>query len=755
MPKREPPRLRVLRWRREGLATRLVQGVTIGILVWLETRHPMAGVWMVATSAFAIVDAMVSGSYANRQQSRRLAWLSLLTRFLSGASFSSVILVCLLDKTIVGIAAAVFVGCAITLNNAIMTRGSRQDGAILVGPSSLMLITLPIVATWLGYSISLVSGLILAIGGSAFVTFIALLAHTLYRESQDLLQASAALALERDRAEASRLEAATERGRWRTLFHQSPLPQVCLDASLLYKRLQDPRFSSGTVGENFARILAESPEVLDEIQLTEANEAARALLYERNPDGTYSRGKFDGGLERGLCYRVEDLSRDGVVPPFLDRIVMPSGRTSELEAHIRLLPEADPPWSVVLISYVDQTALRLAANAAQAANKAKSEFLAVMSHEIRTPLNGVLGMAHAMDREPLSPVQKERVGVIQESGKALLAILNDVLDLSKIEAGKLTLETAPFNLEDVALGAHAAFTSIANSKGISFNLDLNPAAKGVYLGDSARLRQILHNLISNAVKFTAEGEVRVSISRPNHNVVIRVADTGVGISPDKIADLFEPFVQADSSTTREYGGSGLGLAITRDLCHAMGGTIEAASQPGVGTTFEVQLPLQVGSAEALVETSGHSAAEPVGPIEDFRILAAEDNPINQLVLKTLLAQFDLSATIVENGEEAVARWRTGEWDLILMDVQMPVLDGPSAARQIRALEAELGRAPVPIVALTANAMVHQVESYLAAGMNDIIAKPIEILDLLRVIQAVAGAEDYAGATRALGTSKAA
>ena len=755
MPHREPPGQRVLRWRHEGLLTRVAQGALIGLLIWLETRHPAAIVWLAGATFTALLDGHISKAFIDKPESRRLAVAAPLTRLMSSATFGAVIFVCLLDRTIVGIAAAVFVGCAITLNNAIMTRGSRWDAALLVGPSSLMLVALPFVASWLGYPVTVFSGLLLAIGGIAFVTFIALLAQTLHLESQRLRDASRELAIERDRAELLGQEAASERSRWRTLFHQSPLPQVSLDASALYVRLQDPGLTEGSMGDRMLRVFKASPDVIEDIVLTEANDAARRLIFERQPDGAYSRGRFDDGFLRQLCDGLEGLGKDGVMPPFSTRITMPNGRISELDVHYRLLPEADPPWSVILVSFVDQTAFKAAVNAANAASLAKSEFLAVMSHEIRTPLNGVLGMAHVMDRGVLSAVQRDHLAVIRQSGEALLAILNDVLDLSKIEAGKLVLESKPFDLEEVALGAHAAFTGVAHSKGLSFNLTVQPDARGAYLGDSARVRQILYNLISNAVKFTAEGEVRVSIDRRGEDVIIRVSDSGVGIAPDQIAGIFDRFVQADSSTTRKYGGSGLGLAITRDLCAAMGGAINATSEPGAGTVFEVLLPLE-GIATVAVDPASQPADDGfMQPIRAFNILAAEDNPINQLVLKTLLAQFDLSVTIVDDGVEAVASWRTGDWDLILMDVQMPVLDGPSATRQIRDLEAEMGREPVPIVALTANAMVHQIETYHAAGMNDVIAKPIDVRDLLRVIQAVAGAESYGDATEALKESRAA
>jgi len=386
-----------------------------------------------------------------------------------------------------------------------------------------------------------------------------------------------------------------------------------------------------------------------------------------------------------------------------------------------------------------EQALVQAKEDAEAANRAKSTFLATMSHEIRTPLNGVLGMAQAMVAENgLSDLQRERLEVIRQSGETLLAILNDVLDLSKIEAGKLELEEADFDVAALARGAHAAFTAIANKKGLSFALGIEPAALGVYRGDSTRVRQILYNLVSNALKFTEQGEVRVSVDRDDAGLRLSVSDTGIGIAPDRLAALFQKFEQADASTTRRYGGTGLGLAICRELAGLMGGTIGAQSTVGKGTTFQVTLPLAwMGESVALPTPPAVSDQQPeASACSALRVLAAEDNTVNQLVLKTLLHQIGVDPVIVENGVEAVRAWEGSEWDVILMDVQMPVMDGPSACALIRGREALEGRPRTPIIALTANAMAHQVAEYLGAGMDGFVPKPIEVGRLFEALQQV-------------------
>jgi PAS domain S-box-containing protein len=381
-----------------------------------------------------------------------------------------------------------------------------------------------------------------------------------------------------------------------------------------------------------------------------------------------------------------------------------------------------------------ERALVQAKDEAESATRAKSAFLATMSHEIRTPLNGVLGMAQAMAMGDVTDQQRERLEVIRQSGESLLAILNDVLDLSKIEAGKLQLEQAEFDMGELARGAHATFAATAQAKGLAFELKVARGAHGVYRGDSVRVRQILYNLVSNGLKFTETGGVKVAVSRRGGRLSISVADTGIGVAPEKLASLFQKFEQADASTTRRYGGTGLGLAICRDLAELMGGSVRAESAPGQGATFTVDLPLERVAAApakpAAVEGSARAPAEGVS----LRVLAAEDNGMNQLVLRTLLEQVGVEPVIVGNGREAVEAWAREPWDLILMDVQMPEMDGPTAAGVIRARERAEGRPRTPIVALTANAMAHQVAEYLQSGMDDFVAKPIEAGRLYAVIQ---------------------
>jgi signal transduction histidine kinase/ActR/RegA family two-component response regulator len=389
---------------------------------------------------------------------------------------------------------------------------------------------------------------------------------------------------------------------------------------------------------------------------------------------------------------------------------------------------------------------------AEQANAAKSEFLTVMSHEIRTPLNGVLGMAQAMAADELPERQAQRLDVVRQSGEVLLTLLNDLLDISKIEAAKLELEDGRIDMADLGRHAQAAFAPLVEAKGVSMKVWVADAARTPRRGDPMRVRQILFNLIGNAVKFTDSGRVTARITASGDEIVIEVVDTGPGIPPELLGSLFERFTQADASNARRYGGSGLGLSIARGLARLMGGDITVHSALGHGSTFTARLLLSE-TGEAAAPAPGPSArpvANTTPPAADdantpVRILAAEDNATNRLVLKTLLEQVGLAATFVENGREAVDAWRAGPWDVVLMDIQMPEMDGVAATREIRRIEAQEGRARTPIVALTANAMAHQLAEYTAAGMDALSPKPIQLPQLIETIGRVLESADTAQA----------
>gem|GEM_PF-565168 len=380
--------------------------------------------------------------------------------------------------------------------------------------------------------------------------------------------------------------------------------------------------------------------------------------------------------------------------------------------------------------------LQDARDRAEEANVAKSQFLANMSHEIRTPLNGILGMAQVMDRSALSPSDLDKVQVIRTSGEALLSLLNDILDLAKVEAGRVELDIRPFDLATTVEAATQGFATLAAQKGVRFLVEIDPAAEGAWQGDGGRVRQVMTNLASNAVKFTAAGEVRVRVRRTTDGFACTVSDTGVGIAPDLLSRLFQRFSQVDPSTTRKYGGTGLGLAISRELVELMGGKVAVTSVEGRGSAFSFELPM------TWLRAATPGAAAPVAEtlaLPPLRILAAEDNATNQRLLTAMLEPLGAELVLAVDGRQAVEAFAAGRFDLVLMDVQMPGMNGVDATRAIRALEVEQGLGHTPILAVSANVMRHQVDEYLAAGMDDFVAKPIEMGVLIAAIQRVAEA----------------
>jgi signal transduction histidine kinase/ActR/RegA family two-component response regulator len=372
--------------------------------------------------------------------------------------------------------------------------------------------------------------------------------------------------------------------------------------------------------------------------------------------------------------------------------------------------------------------IRRARLAAERANAAKSEFLANMSHEIRTPLNGVVGLAEMLAESPLPAHQRDLARDLSDCSSALLHVLNDILDFSKLEAGKLVLESEPFDLGECVRSAVATVLVRARRKGLELEVELEAGLPQWVLGDSGRVRQVLLNLLSNAVKFTHRGGVKVQASRDGGAVRLLVADTGIGVDAESLGRLFEPFTQADSSTTRRYGGTGLGLAICRRLASAMGGEIGAESVPGHGSTFWLRVPLPEApapppTAEPLAALAQAVAAAPHAGIA--RVLVAEDNPVNRRVVEHLVRKLGHEVDCAENGESALEALESRAYALVLMDCQMPVLDGYEATRRIRARESMRGLPRTPIVALTAHAMKSDRDRCLATGMDDYLTKPVQ------------------------------
>jgi signal transduction histidine kinase/CheY-like chemotaxis protein len=461
-----------------------------------------------------------------------------------------------------------------------------------------------------------------------------------------------------------------------------------------------------------------------------------------------------GVIAVGMPY--EQLVTSIIDTPLLD--AAPQARRDWLDERVRLHRLGDGEWErdlgnglvvhvtdrrtqeggVVSVAHDVTAAERRLAQAkanAEAANHAKSQFLATMSHEIRTPLNAVLGLNELMLHSPLDSQQRRHAELIGSSGRLLLALINDVLDVSRIEAGHLQLTSAPFSVREAAEGVVALMRERALAKGLELQLALSPAEDSLIQGDVIRIQQILFNLIGNAIKFTDHGRVQVSAAvEPGTGraltLHLTVSDTGIGIPAGAMPTLFDRFTQADSTTMRRYGGSGLGLAITREIVQLMGGTIATTSTPGLGSRFAIAIPSRFVDRSELVPASGEpDTAEAARPA--LRILVAEDNDVNQILINAVLARMGHTVHLVANGLLAVEAVRCGDYDLVLMDLQMPGMDGMEATQAIRALGGP--RASLPIIAMTANAFEEDRQACLDAGMDDYVAKPIDVAQLAHAI----------------------
>ena len=506
----------------------------------------------------------------------------------------------------------------------------------------------------------------------------------------------------------------------------------------IFESLDDPVF---LVGENG--------------RVENMNHAAAALFTVARAPGVGYYGDAQYDLTTMLGFDVESC-RDAVCERELDTRI---GRRWFDIRKQRMLDVSEKYLGTVVI-LVDVTEHRQAKEEAEAANRAKSAFLATMSHEIRTPIHGILGIAELLQASPLDETTRERVGAVARSADILSSVVADILDYSKIEAGVLDLEHVEFAVAAVVDDVVGLMRPIVRRKpDLALAVDLPALPKVV--GDPGKLRQILLNLVGNAVKFTAQGTVRLSVEaigtagggEPGEGSLrFTVADTGIGIAPERRAAIFEPFTQSDGSVARRYGGTGLGLAICRRLVDLMGGRMTLDSRPGEGSRFAFTVPFEAGTGGAAAVSQVRAASDL--PARALDVLVVEDNEVNAMVARGLLERAGHRPVIAATGEAAVDAVATGDFDIVLMDIRLPDIDGLETTRRIRGL-ADVRRAAVPIVAQSAQALRNEIDACLAAGMNDFLGKPFRaerLEDLLRRVLGVAS--PVSGASRELPTAAA-
>jgi signal transduction histidine kinase/CheY-like chemotaxis protein len=460
------------------------------------------------------------------------------------------------------------------------------------------------------------------------------------------------------------------------------------------------------------------------------------------------------------------MSGDPLVQSLISPLILLStGQALLVRQHVRRIVDSEKlkfdNMSLVADLSEQNEKLTQTRDAAFAANRAKSELLARMSHEMRTPMNGVLGTADLLGHTQLNDMQSKYIRTIQKSGELLLVLINDVLDMAKIESGSFELDPHDYELHEVVNSVVDNLQAVADEKGIALNCTVEPTVPRYLHGDSHRLQQMLLNLVGNAVKFTEQGEVELRISIPEASanatfMRIDVRDSGIGIEPHRLDAIFDAFQQADGSVTRRFGGTGLGLSIARDIAQLMGGDVEVSSKPGQGSTFSIMFPLTEAQTQASqpadqpVHSVVHDVADQTGSMirmeqpdnnvheqtnasfplfTDCHLLVAEDNPVNQMLVEAILESLGVAFVIVANGQEALDAMAAQRFDLVLMDCQMPVVDGLSSTSIARARGDKL-----PIIAVTANAMTGDRERCLEAGMDDYLSKPFKTEDIVLLLE---------------------
>lgn len=509
----------------------------------------------------------------------------------------------------------------------------------------------------------------------------------------------------------------------------------------------------------------------ERVQLIVENSAISLFSLDRDGVVTLSEGKDAErlGLSPGTIvgqsiFEVAPLKEAGLSPVIKTALEGESttfaGKLENRWYEFKLSPLTDEQNQVVGVTGVAsditdriqaEEELRKAKFLAEKNAKVKEEFLANMSHEIRTPMNAIIGFTNLLTRTPLTEEQTEFVTSIETAGENLLVIINDILDFSKIEAGKLSIEEQAFSLPDLLNETFRLFKPKAAEKDLDFRLKVADSIQGDWIGDSVRLNQILVNLLGNAIKFTETGWVELSVQPKligGESVLdFRVSDTGIGLEPDKVSRIFESFTQGAKDTTMKFGGTGLGLAIVKNLVELMGGRVGAESELGKGSVFSFQLPLKpTGNTTFTAEVHRKEQGPDLSELEDLLILMAEDNKMNQILAKRILEDAGVQLVIAENGRHALDWVKKRDFDLILMDVQMPQMDGLDATRAIRALDPPANE--IPIVALTAHAVASEINKCFEAGMNDYVVKPYKPNDLLsKILQVIAEEEEEGTAIR--------